>query len=57
MSSSTVKDFKFIINPKNFRNKATADELKEAFCRDIDAFSFDLNIDDGKPEKCEPVPR
>jgi len=39
------------------RDRATAAELKEAFCRDVDAFSFDLNVDDGKPPKCEAIPR
>ena len=28
------------IDPKN----ATADEIKEAFCRDIDAFSFEFQV-------------
>jgi hypothetical protein len=28
---------------------ATADELKEAFCRDIDAFSFEFKV---KPTIC-----
>merc|ERR1711973_41359 len=36
---------------------ASEAELKEAYCRDIDAFSFDFNVDDGKPPKCDPVPR
>ena len=39
------------------RDQATANDLKEAFCRDVDAFSFDLNVDDGKPSNCDPVPR
>jgi len=36
-------------------NKATADEMREAFCRDIDAYSFDLNEYDGKPPGCESI--
>ena len=28
------------IDPKN----ATADEIKEAFCRDIDSFSFEMQV-------------
>ena len=28
------------IDPKN----ATADEIKEAFCRDIDSFSFEMEV-------------
>jgi len=39
------------------KNHATEAQLKEAYCRDIDAFSFDFNVDDGKPPKCDPVPR
>lgn len=39
------------------RDRASAAELKEAYCRDVDAFSFDLNMDDGRPPTCEPVPR
>lgn len=39
------------------RNRATEAQLKEAYCRDIDAFSFDFNVDDGKPPRCDPVPR
>jgi len=39
------------------RSKATEAQLREAYCRDVDAFSFDFNIDDGKPTKCSPVPR
>ena len=39
------------------QDQATANDLKEAFCRDVDAFSFDMNIDDSKPPNCDPVPR
>ena len=36
---------------------ATANEIKEAYCRDIDAFSADFNVDPQRPQRCEPVPR
>ena len=36
LSNSLLKQ----IDPKNF----TADEIKEAFCRDIDAFSFEFKV-------------
>jgi len=39
------------------QNDVTESEMREAYCRDVDAFSFDMNIDDGKPPRCEPVPR
>jgi len=39
------------------KDKATEEELTEAFCRDIDAYSFDFNTDTGKPPRCEDVPR
>jgi len=39
------------------RDQASESELREAFCRDVDAYSFDLNIDDGRPPRCDPVPR
>jgi len=39
------------------KERATAAEMKEAFCRDVDSFSFDFNVDDGKPPKCEAIPR
>ena len=37
LSNSLLKQ----IDPKN----VTADEIKEAFCRDIDAFSFEFKVD------------
>lgn len=37
--------------------KATEAELREAYCRDVDSFSFDFNVDDGKPPRCDSVPR
>merc|ERR1711974_504548 len=47
------------IDPKN----ATADEIKEAFCRDIDSFSFELEpqpqhqiIDERPSKSCSHVP-
>merc|ERR1711915_936818 len=39
------------------KDKVTEAELTEAFCRDIDSFSFDFNTDTGKPPKCENIPR
>lgn len=36
--------------------KASEAELKEAFCRDIDAYSFEFNTDNGKPKLCPEVP-
>jgi type II secretory pathway pseudopilin PulG len=36
--------------------KATEQELREAFCRDVDAYSFDLNTDNGRPKLCAEVP-
>ena len=41
----------------NFSKIATANEIKEAYCRDIDAFSFDFDIDPQRPPRCDPVPR
>jgi len=38
-------------------NQAGERDLREAYCRDVDSFSFDLNVDDGMPPRCEPVPR
>jgi len=35
---------------------ATANEIKEAYCRDIDAFSFDFDVDPQRPPRCDPVP-
>ena len=36
--------------------KASEQELREAFCRDVDAYSFDFNTDNGKPTLCKEVP-
>jgi len=38
------------------KDKATESEMEEAFCRDVDSFSFDLNQYDGKPPSCEKIP-
>ena len=37
------------IDPKN----STADEIKEAFCRDIDSFSFEMEVRGGLSDCCE----
>jgi len=37
--------------------KASEAELREAYCRDVDSFSFDMNVDDGRPPKCEEIRR
>lgn len=39
------------------RDRATSAQLTEAYCRDVDAFSFDFNVFDGKPPRCDPIPR
>jgi len=36
---------------------ATANEMKEAFCRDVDAFSLNFDVDPERPPKCQPVPQ
>jgi hypothetical protein len=36
--------------------KASEQELREAFCRDVDAYSFEFNTDNGKPKLCPEVP-
>jgi hypothetical protein len=38
------------------QQKASEQELREAFCRDIDAYSFEFNTDNGKPKLCPEVP-
>merc|ERR1711973_17840 len=35
------------------KDKATQAEMEEAFCRDVDSFSFDLNQYDGRPDGCK----
>jgi len=36
---------------------ATANEMKEAFCRDVDSFSLNFDVDPERPPKCQPVPQ
>ena len=47
------------------KDKATEDDITEAFCRDVDSFNFDMNtydgkkdpsLLDGKPSNCEEIP-
>ena len=43
------------------KDRATANDLTEAFCRDVDSFSFDMNTEDPrlkdrKPQNCEKIP-
>jgi len=38
------------------KDKATEAEMEEAFCRDVDSFSFDLNQYDGRPPACKKIP-
>ena len=38
-------------------DKATANDLTEAFCRDVDSFSFDMNVYVGKPSNCGDIPQ
>ena len=48
------------------KDKATEDDITEAFCRDVDFFSFYMNtydgkqdpsLKDGKPPNCEKIPK
>ena len=43
------------------KDKATENDLTEAFCRDVDSFNFDMNTEDPKlkdrkPPNCEKIP-
>ena len=40
------------------KDKATENDLTEAFCRDVDSFNFDMNTEDAslKPSNCEKIP-